>query len=42
MSKIIKQKYKNKKFLKPQNFEKQIFHISIFNLKELLEFSRNL
>jgi len=39
MSKILK---KIKKInSKPQNFEKEIFHISIFLLKELLEFSRN-
>jgi len=36
MSKIIK-----KTNSKPQNFEKKIFHILIFFLKELLEFSRN-
>jgi len=39
MSKIIR---KIKKInSKPQNFEKKIFHILIFILKELLEFSRN-
>jgi len=33
---------KNKKTnSKPLNFGKAIFHISIFFLKELLEFSRN-
>jgi len=37
MSKIIKKLKKHK----PENFEKEIFHISIFFLKELLEFSRN-
>jgi len=36
MSKIIK-----KTNSKPQNVEKKIFHMSIFFLKELLEFSRN-
>jgi len=39
MSKIIKKYEKTNS--KPQNFEKKIFHISIFFLKELLEFSRN-
>jgi len=39
MSKIIK---KNKKMnSRTQNFEKEIFHMSIFFLEELLEFSRN-
>jgi len=38
MLKIIKNKKTNSK---PQNFEKKLFHISIFFLKELLEFSRN-
>jgi len=38
MSKIIKNKKTNSK---PKNFEKKIFHISIFFLKELLEFYRN-